>query len=190
MAYVFVPRVNVICLASGVQFGKASASVVVLVICFLVPFERFKTHKSPEAITANRSPSGVAATSVSMPSMSTRRLRRGTSNVLWLERVALKKYQTVVRRVAAMTKGTIGNRIRSRACYYTRSLDNRGSSRLRFFCFLVLANLLDSPIIRDGLFDIPARQRLDRPFYIRFASSYWFSVCELGKRRCLRRAVT
>jgi hypothetical protein len=55
-----------------------------------------------------------------------------------------------------------------------------------FFCFLVLANLLDSPIIRDGLFDIPARQRLDRPFYIRFASSYLFSVCELGKRRCLK----
>src|SRR5262245_34795719 len=109
---------------------------LVLVTCFRVPFERFKTHKSPEAITASRSPSPVAATSVSMPSMSMRRVRRGTSNVLWPERVALNKYQTVVRRVAAMTKGTIGNRMRSRACYYTRSLNDCGSSRLRFFLFL------------------------------------------------------
>ena len=136
---VLAPRVNVRCLASGIHAGKDADSSV----CesFLrSPVGRFKTQSCPSAITATRLLSGVIATSVSTPSISANLFRRGTSKMRWVDRVAVNRYQTAASRVAATTKGMIGKRIKAQ--HVTK---------------LVLAHLRNLPIIRDGLFDKPAK---------------------------------
>ena len=74
------PRVNAILPPSGRQAGKVSGSGV-CVICWRAPVDVSKIHRSPETMTANRIPSGAMAASVSIPSISARRVSRGTSSV-------------------------------------------------------------------------------------------------------------